>query len=94
MKHTERVRAIAIELGVPVSAVHEVWGALTAALTKSASKNHDMLIPLFFNSSVGKRPARRYWDDRAGRYKVARSRKRIKVTFTPTIKLRLKNRGF
>lgn len=94
MKHTERVKAIAIELGVPVSAVNEVWGGLTAALTYSATRNRDMLIPHFFTSGVGRRASRRYWDDRAGRFKIAKSAKKIRVIFTPTIKLRLKNRGF
>lgn len=94
MKHTERVKAIADELNLPVSAVNEVWGALAAAMTLQLSKNQDVIRSRFFTASVFRRAARNYWDDRAGRMKAGKSWKDVKITIHEGIKLRLKNRGF
>lgn len=94
MKHTERVKAIADELNLPVSAVNEVWGALAAAMTLQLSQNRDVIRSRFFTASVFRRAGRNYWDDRAGRMKAGKSWKGVKITIHEGIKLRLKNRGF
>ena len=94
MKHTDRVKAIADELQLPVSAVNEVWGALAAAMTLQLSKNQDVIRSRFFTASVFRRAARNYWDDRAGRMKAGKSWKDVKITIHEGIRLRLKNRGF
>lgn len=94
MKHTERVKAIAGELNLPVAAVNEVWGALAAAMTLKLSKNRDVVRSKFFTARVVRRAARNYWDDRAGRMKAGKSWKDVKITIHEGIKLRLKNRGF
>lgn len=94
MKHTERVKAIAEELNLPISAVNEVWGALAAAMTLQLSKNQDVVRSRFFTARVFRRAAHNYWDDRAGRMKAGKSWKVVKITIHEGIKLRLKNRGF
>lgn len=94
MKHTERVKAIANELSVPVSAVNTVWTALTMDIIDHASKNRDYTISLFATFVVGKRPGRHYWDERAGRYKNSKAKKVIKPYITPTLAARIKLVGF
>lgn len=94
MKHTERVKAIANELSVPVSAVNTVWTALTMDIINHASKNRDYTISLFATFVVGKRPGRHYWDERAGRYKNSKAKKVIKPYVAPTLAARIKLVGF
>lgn len=94
MKHTERVKAIANELSVPVSAVNTVWTALTMDIINHASKNRDYTISLVATFVVGKKPGRHYWDERAGRYKNSKAKKAIKPYVAPTLKARIKLVGF
>lgn len=94
MKHTERVKAIADELSVPVSAVNAVWSAMTTDMIFSASRNRDYTIPFMVTFAVTKRAGRHYWDERAGKYKNSRPKKVLKPYATPTLAARIKLVGF
>lgn len=94
MKHTERLMAIAEELELPVKSVNDVFVAMTTLYRYRASKNRSSTIQGFVTFEIRRVASRKYWDERAGKMKPGRSRKKVRAYLTPSLKLRLKNRGF
>lgn len=94
MKHTERLQAIADELSLPVKSVNDVFVAMTTLYRYRASKNRSSTIQGFVTFEIRAVASRRYWDERAGKMKSGRARKKVRAYLTPSLKLRLKNRGF
>ena len=94
MKHTERIRTIAINLNLPYSAVEGVWNAIGPGVLYMLARNRDVIIPRFMTIGIRKRPRRRYWDERTKRTRESKARKMITASFHPSMRLRLKTIGF
>ena len=94
MTHEERIRAVAIELGMPITAVRSVWDAIGAGMLLQARKNQEATIPNFMTMTVRKIGGRRYWDERTQTNRYIGLHKSISIRIVPAMKLRLKTIGF